>query len=360
MLRSLQHAALTVPDLDVGRAFYEGMGLETAQLGDSLVFRCPGRAQDQIRLVEGKKKRFTHVSFGTSAAELRTLQRAIEKSGTKLIDAPYKAGGDGIWFRDPDGDLVNVVAAPDQPQSRPPVAINNAGDFKRLGRRGAPNRDIEAKPRRLGHVLKFSLDLQRAIDFYTGTLGMKLSDRIGNMAAFLRFGGDSDHHTLALAQSQGTGLHHMSFEMGNLDQIQFCIHYDIAIRFSLANLSLDLSKPDGVMNYAKDNTYAILSARPAMGHTRAYAAQIDLAAMTPRDALASSGYCLANVGKEYLVYSPSGASLQIDLSGASGDLAVELFNPRDGTTAAAKPVRGGAKRTVTLPDEKDWVVYLRQ
>ncbi len=222
MLRSLQHAALAVPDLEAGRAFYEGMGLETAQLGDSLVFRCPGRAQDQVRLVEGKKKRFAHVSFGTTAAELPGLKRTLEARGTKLIDAPYKSGGDGIWFRDPDGDLVNVVAAPDQPQRRAPVEINNAGDIRRLGRRGAPNRDIEAKPRRLGHVLKFSLDLQRAIDFYTGTLGMKLSDRIGNMAAFLRFCGDSDHHTLALAQSQGTGLHHMSFEMGNLDQIQFC------------------------------------------------------------------------------------------------------------------------------------------
>lgn len=222
MLRSLQHAALTVPDLEVGRAFYEGMGLETAQLGDSLAFRCPGRAQDQVRLVEGKKKRLAHVSFGTTAADLPGLKRALEARDTKLIDAPYKAGGDGIWFRDPDGDLVNVVAAPDHPQRRAPVEINNAGDFKRLRRRGAPNREIEAKPRRLGHVLKFSRDLQRAIDFYTGALGMKLSDRIGNIAAFLRFGGDSDHHTLALAQSEATGLHHMSFEMGNLDQIQFC------------------------------------------------------------------------------------------------------------------------------------------
>jgi hypothetical protein len=121
---------------------------------------------------------------------------------------------------------------------------------------------------------------------------------------------------------------------------------------------LDLSKPNGVMEYAQGNTYAIVSARPAMGHTRAYAAKIDLAAMSPQDALASSGYCLANVGKEYLVYSPSGRSLQIDLTGASGEFAIELFNPRDGKASAAKPVRGGAKQTVTLPDDKDWVVYL--
>ena len=222
MLRSLQHAALAVPDLAAGEKFYAGMGLEGASLGDDLAFRCPGRDQDQVRLIEGKKKKLAYVSFGTAAPELPGLQRRLERSGIKLVDAPVKLGGEGIWFRDPDGDLVNVRAATERPQSRAPVAINNPGDFRRLGKRGAPNRDIEAKPRRLGHVLKFSLDLQRAIDFYTGTLGMKLSDRIGGMAAFLRFAGDSDHHTLALAQSEGTGLHHMSFEMGNLDQIQFC------------------------------------------------------------------------------------------------------------------------------------------
>ena len=129
---------------------------------------------------------------------------------------------DGIWFRDIDGDLVNVRVADDAPQSRDPVAINNPGGFQRLGARGAPDRKIDARPRRLGHILKFTLDVNRTIDFYTRVLGMKLSDRIGDLAAFLRFGGDSDHHTLAIAQSEGTGLHHMSFEMGNVDQIQFC------------------------------------------------------------------------------------------------------------------------------------------
>jgi catechol 2,3-dioxygenase-like lactoylglutathione lyase family enzyme len=218
----LQHAALTVPDLETGRKFYTSMGLEAVERGDDLVFRCPGRAQDQVRLIEGEKKRLAYVSFGTTARELPALKRKLEAAGIRLVDAPFKRGGAGIWFHDPDGDLVNVVAAPDRPQRRPAVALNNPGQFRRLGKRGAPDRAIEAKPRRLGHVLKFSLDLQRAIDFYTGTLGMKLSDRIGGMAAFLRFAGDSDHHTLALAQSQGTGLHHMSFEMGNLDQIQFC------------------------------------------------------------------------------------------------------------------------------------------
>jgi catechol 2,3-dioxygenase-like lactoylglutathione lyase family enzyme len=67
MIRSLQHVALTVPDLEVGRAFYSAFGLEPRALGNDLAFRCAGRAQDQIRLIEGPRKRLNYVSFGTAA-----------------------------------------------------------------------------------------------------------------------------------------------------------------------------------------------------------------------------------------------------------------------------------------------------
>jgi catechol 2,3-dioxygenase-like lactoylglutathione lyase family enzyme len=222
MLRSLNHITLTVPDLESARRFYADMGLEGSALGDDLVFRCSGRDQDQVRIIEGPDKRLTWISFGASPEDIEQIQKRVESNGGALSDPPTAQSGDGIWFRDVDGDLVNVRAADAAPQTRPPVAINNPGSFTRLARRGAPDRNIDARPRRLGHLLKFSLDLNRTIDFYTKVLGMKLSDRIADLAAFLRFGGDSDHHTLALAQSEGPGLHHMSFEMGNVDQIQFC------------------------------------------------------------------------------------------------------------------------------------------
>ena len=50
---------------------------------------------------------------------------------------------------------------------------------------------------------------------------------------------------------------------------------------------------------------------------------MNLAAMTPRSTLASSRYCLADPGKEYLVYLPDGGEVTVDLSAASGSLAVE-------------------------------------
>jgi hypothetical protein len=122
---------------------------------------------------------------------------------------------------------------------------------------------------------------------------------------------------------------------------------------------LDLSQPDGVMTYAKNNTYAIVLARPAMGHTRAYAERIDLAAMTPRNDLASTTYCLANLGREYLVYLPDGGEVSIDLTAARGAIAVEWFNPRTGKTHVGDKVDGGAKRVFQAPFKGDAVLYLR-
>jgi hypothetical protein len=58
--------------------------------------------------------------------------------------------------------------------------------------------------------------------------------------------------------------------------------------------------------------------RRAMGHTRTYAERIDLAASRPAGELTSTGYRLAVPGREYLVYSPAGGDVKVDLSAAKG------------------------------------------
>ncbi len=123
---------------------------------------------------------------------------------------------------------------------------------------------------------------------------------------------------------------------------------------------LDLSRPNAVMEYAKDNAYAIVAARPAMGHTRAYAEKMNLAAMTPQGDLASTTYCLANPGQEYLVYSPGGGEVTLDLSAASGKLQVEWMHPIRGTITSGTVVSGGAKQSFVAPFRGDAVLYLSQ
>jgi len=76
-----------------------------------IVMRCHGRDQDQVVLVEGKNRHMHHVGFGTKAEDLAGLKKRLEQSGTKLVDAPRETPYEGIWFRDPDGLLVNVRVA---------------------------------------------------------------------------------------------------------------------------------------------------------------------------------------------------------------------------------------------------------
>ena len=96
------------------------------------------------------------------------------------------------------------------------LTLNSPGHTSRIAARGCPDR-FEARPRRLGHVLLFSGDLERMIDFYTRVLGMKLSDRCPGIIAFLRC--TPDHHNVALLASKGPGFHHGSFEVGGVDEI---------------------------------------------------------------------------------------------------------------------------------------------
>lgn len=102
--------------------------------------------------------------------------------------------------------------------------------------------------------------------------------------------------------------------------------------------------------------------RRNMGYARSYASRMNLAAMTPRGDLASSGYCLANPnqsGAEYLVYLPSG-SVSVDISGAAGELAVEWLNPATGEQIIGATTIGGDSRTFIAPFNGDAVLYIHQ
>lgn len=80
--------------------------------------------------------------------------------------------------------------------------------------------------RKIGHVVLNVTDLERAVAFYTGILGLHVSDRYpdsmvpGGMV-FLRL--NPDHHGVALvggaAPSDQTSLNHFAFEVGSLDEV---------------------------------------------------------------------------------------------------------------------------------------------
>lgn len=99
--------------------------------------------------------------------------------------------------------------------------------------------------------------------------------------------------------------------------------------------------------------------RTAMGRTRRLAERIGLAAMRPANEIASTTYCLARPGKAYLIYLPQGGTVNVDLSGAKGNFAVEWLDPVSDETFAGEPVSGGGQRALEAPAEGAAVLYLK-
>ncbi|MCC6444531.1 MAG: hypothetical protein IT210_13885 [Armatimonadetes bacterium] len=98
--------------------------------------------------------------------------------------------------------------------------------------------------------------------------------------------------------------------------------------------------------------------RKNMGYTLNYANRMRLADAKPLNGLASSGYCLANPGKEYLVYLSDGGEVAVDLSAVSGAMAVEWLNPSNGAVSSGGAADGGARRIFKPPFDGDAVLYI--
>ena len=218
-VRSLLHYALEVPDQTKGQTYYKDFGLRDAT-GRSDVVRLRPTAVpcDQVLLYGGLRKRLHHLAFAAPGHEYQAVKTSLAASGTREVDPPKGAPEGGFWVRDPDGNYVNIRdESPPQPAPDPPLQLNSPGHAPRQVGRGAPPPDLRATPRRLGHVLLFTPDMDRQLDFYIRGLGMKLSDRSGKIVSFMRC--STDHHNLAFLTSERSGFHHGSFEVGSVDEI---------------------------------------------------------------------------------------------------------------------------------------------
>jgi hypothetical protein len=99
-----------------------------------------------------------------------------------------------------------------------------------------------------------------------------------------------------------------------------------------------------------DASSACGSVNQAMAQARTLANQSNLIALTPQAGLSSTEYCLAHSGQEYLVYYPTGGTVNVDLSGNSNQFSATWLNT---STGAIQPgsgtVAGGGIAALSPP-----------
>jgi catechol 2,3-dioxygenase-like lactoylglutathione lyase family enzyme len=217
-IHSLDHFHIVVPDLTVADKFYSEFGLKTEGKGNILSLGTHGHAHTWGSLGEGPRKKHSHMSFGAFEEDIERFAAHLQAQGVKRLDPPPGVDSNGIWFRDHDNNLVEIKVAPkSSPDEKSVFGVRPSPP----GARGAPFRSTMKRtyPRRLAHVLMFTTDVGKAVEFYSRVLGMRLSDRSGDNIAFLHGIHGSDHHMIAFARSNAPGHHHFSWDVGTVDEI---------------------------------------------------------------------------------------------------------------------------------------------
>ncbi|MCG8441217.1 MAG: VOC family protein [Caulobacterales bacterium] len=224
-----------VPDIAKARAFMEDFGLSTSEArapgGAGLVYgHAYGDAGGPfIYAAEEGDARF--VGVGLDVASRHDLEALAAMEGASPIE-PIGAPGDGerVRFIDPNGYEVDAVfgrAASGRASVSPLPAYNMNKETPRVGEAVRVSRG-PSRVRRLGHCLLYAGDFRESEAWYKTRFGFLTSDEFfvpgapDSAGAFMRCDlGDtpSDHHTLALMESEMIGVNHTAFEVDDWDAV---------------------------------------------------------------------------------------------------------------------------------------------
>ena len=217
-VHSIDEFVFCVPDLAPAADFYGHFGLDVRRADGALALHTFGHPHRWGRILAGPRKKLLWLTFGIHAADESRFAAHFERIGVKRRAPPEGASPDGLWIAGPDGLPLQLrVAAKSSPDA--PAPREFAGPCANTGRAPARSTITPVRPLYLSHVLLFTADVDAARTFYEDTLGLRLSDRSADVIAFLHSPHGSDHHLLALAKSEGPGLHHTSWCVPSIDAI---------------------------------------------------------------------------------------------------------------------------------------------
>jgi catechol 2,3-dioxygenase-like lactoylglutathione lyase family enzyme len=209
-LHGLAHITVGVPDISPVGAFYEDFGLKRS--GENTFSTTDGG--DQMTLVQQPHRRLVSAVLNADDPDdIARIRSQAEKAG-------FSVGNDGLSITDPISKATYSVEVRPRIQqaSRPSPAMNAPGSTVRKNDRSpAIFAEGPASPRRLGHVLMGTPDLDASIRFYVDVLGFKVSDSVPGLIAFLRC--SNDHHNVGLMNAPVAFLHHTSWQLDDVDAI---------------------------------------------------------------------------------------------------------------------------------------------
>ncbi len=202
----------TVADPAQLSGFYAELGLA----GDATTGFTGSDGGAAVTLDEGPFRRLVSVGVGCdSRDDLDAIERRVRDGGGEVTR---------------DGEQVHVIDAATRvrfeigvstalaEQAAPALVVPNApGGVVRADRRAPAVFGVPRPPRRLGHIVIGSPDLNATVSLLATGLGFKVSDSLDGIITFLRC--SADHHNIAVVDAPVPMLQHYSWECDDVDHV---------------------------------------------------------------------------------------------------------------------------------------------
>ncbi|OYN96152.1 VOC family protein [Enemella evansiae] len=210
-LHGLSHIVMGVPNVEETAAYYEEFGLGRGEQ-NRFSTRDGG---EQLHIVSEPRRRL--VELGVRADDPDDLDR-IAVALTKLGFEHERPDAETLTSTDPVTNIrAKIKVAERISQQSEPTPYNGPGRIERYGRAPGIVREDRVRPRKLGHVVSGTVDLQATTRFLVDGLGFQVSDYIGDKGAFLRC--SNDHHNFLALAAPVSYLHHSSWQVDDIDDV---------------------------------------------------------------------------------------------------------------------------------------------
>ena len=147
------------------------------------------------------------------------FRERLEKLRIERLDPPKGFESNGLWFRDPDGTLIEIRVAEKSSPNEKATFEMKGGDVGRAERHRTAARRTRCS--RAGSRMSCcSSPTSRGRSISTATCwacGCRTAPAI--LVAFMHGIHGSDHHMIAFVKSDGPGLHHLSWDVGSINDI---------------------------------------------------------------------------------------------------------------------------------------------
>jgi hypothetical protein len=211
-LHGLGKVIIGVPNVAETIDYYTDFGL-THRGGGLFATRNGG---DQLEIIHAPTRRLVELSVAAEdpddvtriASRLAKIGVHAQHNETELTTTELVTGTKVTVEIRPKITFEPAVTA---------TAYNGPGRIDRWGRAPFITRTRPVQPRKLGHAVIGSVDLPATMRFFTEGLGFKVSDYMGEKAAFLRC--SVEHHNVLIMAAPVNFIHHTSWQVDDVDDV---------------------------------------------------------------------------------------------------------------------------------------------